>query len=55
MAVDATALWVVDPLEGAFLTLTTCHPEFSSRQRLVVVAELVSGPNARYFAEQGAV
>lgn len=54
MAVDATSLWVVDPLEGAFLTLTTCHPEFSSRQRLVVVAELVSGPNARYFAEQGA-
>ena len=55
MAVDATALWVVDPLDGAFLTLTTCHPEFSSRQRLVVVAELVSGPNARYFAEQGGV
>jgi sortase A len=26
----------------ALLTLTTCHPEFSARQRLVVRAELVS-------------
>lgn len=51
MAVRSNALWVVDPLPGAFLTLTTCHPEFSSRQRLIVVAELVSGPNARYVAE----
>lgn len=54
MAVRANALWVVDPLDGAMLTLTTCHPEFSSRQRLVVVAELVSGPNARYVAEEAA-
>lgn len=54
MAVRANALWVVDPLDGAMLTLTTCHPEFSSRQRLIVVAELVSGPNARYVAEEAA-
>ncbi len=30
---------------SAWLTLTTCHPKFSSRQRLVVFAELVDGPN----------
>lgn len=54
MAVRPTALWVIDPIEGAFLTLTTCHPEFSSRQRLVVVAELVGGPNARWVAEGNA-
>jgi sortase A len=39
-----TDLWVVgeDPLEtGApMLTLTTCHPRFSSRERLVVFAQL---------------
>jgi LPXTG-site transpeptidase (sortase) family protein len=39
-------LWVIDEREGAWLTLTTCHPKFSSRQRLVVFAELVGGPNA---------
>lgn len=38
-------LWVTDPREGAWLTLTTCHPKFSARQRLVVFAELVDGPN----------
>ena len=31
-------LWVTDPRDGAWLTLTTCHPKFSSRQRLVVFA-----------------
>jgi LPXTG-site transpeptidase (sortase) family protein len=45
-AVRPTALWVKDaPAEGAWLTLTTCHPEYSARQRLIVVAELVAGPN----------
>jgi sortase A len=44
--VQPTALWVTDPREGAWLTLTTCHPKFSSRQRLVLFAQLVSGPNA---------
>lgn len=37
--------WVVEPeplgREGPTLTLTTCHPRFSARQRLVVWAELV--------------
>jgi sortase A len=44
--VKATDLWVTEPREGAWLTLTTCHPRFSSRQRLIVFAELVAGPNA---------
>ncbi len=48
-AVRPTALWVTDPREGSWLTLTTCHPEFSARQRLIVVAELVSGPNHAFI------
>lgn len=48
--VPQTGLWVTDPLEGAWLTLTTCHPKFSSRQRLVVFAEMVDGPNASILA-----
>ena len=45
MVVRPTAIWVTEQREGAWLTLTTCHPKFSSRQRLVVFAELVAGPN----------
>ena len=44
--VAPTDVWVAGPREGAWLTLTTCHPKFSARQRLVIGAELVSGPNA---------
>lgn len=44
--VKPTDTWVADPREGAWLTLTTCHPKFSARQRLVIGAELVFGPNA---------
>jgi sortase A len=43
--VKPTDVWVADPREGSWLTLTTCHPKFSARQRLVVTAELISGPN----------
>lgn len=43
--VKPTDLWVLEPREGAWLTLTTCHPKFSSRRRLIVFAELVEGPN----------
>ena len=39
---------VTDDKEGAWLTLTTCNPKFSARQRLIINAELVSGPNLRY-------
>jgi sortase A len=40
--VEATDSWVVattDPTK-AILTLTTCHPEFSAKQRLILSAEL---------------
>jgi len=46
LIVKPTAIWVAQHRDGAWLTLTTCHPKFSSRQRLVVFAELVDGPNA---------
>ena len=32
---------VVAPLEGSFLTLTSCHPKGSARQRIILRAELV--------------
>ena len=44
--VKPTEVWVTEPRAGAWLTLTTCDPKFSARQRLVVFAELVAGPNA---------
>ena len=43
--VRPTEIWVTQDRPGAWLTLTTCHPKLSSRQRLVVFAEMVSGPN----------
>jgi len=42
--VDPSAAEVLDPTDDSRLTLTTCHPEFSARQRLIVVAELASPP-----------
>jgi sortase A len=59
--VAPTETWVVaptpggppgGPATGAFLTLTTCHPEFSDRERLVVHAEL-EGSVARADAPDG--
>jgi sortase A len=46
IVVRPTEIWVTEQRQGAWLTLTTCHPKFSARQRLVVFAELVEGPNA---------
>lgn len=46
--VAPTDVWVADPREGAWLTLTTCNPKFSARERLIVTAELISGPNLEY-------
>lgn len=43
-------VWVTEPKEGAWLTLTTCHPKFSARERLVVFAELTAGPNFEFVA-----
>jgi len=44
--VKPTDVWVTHHREGAWLTLTTCNPEYSARERLVISAELVFGPNA---------
>ena len=38
---------------GAYLTLTTCHPEYSARQRLIVHAVLEGGPVTRAEASDG--
>lgn len=46
--VNPTDLWVTDPKRGAWLTLTTCNPRYSARERLIVQAELVEGPNLLY-------
>ena len=48
IVVSPTDVWVTNARPGAWLTLTTCNPRFSARQRLVIVAELVEGPNAEY-------
>lgn len=45
LVVEPTDVWVTDPRPGAWLTLTTCTPRYSAAQRLIVVAELTSGPN----------
>lgn len=46
--VEPTDVWVTDPIRGAWLTLTTCHPRFSAAERLIIQAELVEGPNLTY-------
>lgn len=46
--VEPTDVWVTDHRAGGWLTLTTCHPKFSARQRLIVFAEMVDGPNLEY-------
>ena len=43
-----TDVWVTNPKRGAWLTLTTCNPRFSARERLVIQAELIAGPNLPY-------
>lgn len=35
------------PAAGSYLTLTTCHPKYSARQRLIVHAELDGAPIAK--------
>ncbi len=42
--VAADAVEVIGPTDDDRLTLTTCHPEFSARQRLVVTAHLRGDP-----------
>lgn len=43
-----TDFWVTEDRDGAWLTLTTCTPKFSAKQRLIVWAEMVSGPNFEF-------
>jgi sortase A len=44
--VEPTAYWVTEERGAATLTLTTCHPKGTNQQRLIVFADLVTGPNA---------
>jgi sortase A len=48
LVVEPTDIWVTDPRSGAWITLTTCHPEFSAQERYIVHAEMVKGPNLRF-------
>ena len=48
VVVKPNGIWVTDSRPGAWLTLITCNPKFSARERLVVFAEMVSGPNYDY-------
>jgi sortase A len=43
--VEPTQISVIAPSTDSRLTLTTCHPRFSARQRLVVVAMLEGSPS----------
>ena len=47
--VQPTDVWVTNDRPGGWLTLTTCEPKFSARQRLVVFAEMVDGPNLEFI------
>jgi LPXTG-site transpeptidase (sortase) family protein len=49
--VDPTDTWVVQPMEGSWLTLITCTPKYTSRQRLIVFSKLVDGPNLDAVAQ----
>lgn len=51
--VQPTDVWVTDHRDGAWLTMTTCEPKFSARQRLVIWAEMVAGPNLDYVESEG--
>jgi len=41
LVVSPDDVWVLDPTTDNRLTLTTCHPRFSARERLIVIAELI--------------
>ena len=44
--VRPTATWVLGDFGDNRVTLTACHPKLSSRQRIIVAAELVAAPAA---------
>ncbi len=41
------------PPTGAYLTLTTCHPKYSARQRLIIHARLEGAPLSKAEAPDG--
>lgn len=41
--IDVTDVWVLDPLPGRMLTLTTCWPRYGSERRMYVRARLREG------------
>jgi sortase A len=41
------------PADGAYLTLTTCHPKYSAAQRLVIHARLDGAPVSKATAPDG--
>lgn len=43
MVLKPEDVWVAHQTDGARLTLTTCHPEGSAKERYVIQAELVEG------------
>jgi sortase A len=45
LIVAPTDVWVTNQVEGGWLTLTACHPRYSARERIIVFARLVDGPN----------
>jgi sortase A len=54
LIVAPTDVWVTEPRPGGWLTLTTCNPKFSARERLIVFAVMVDGPNYDYVRLQEA-
>ncbi len=50
IVVAPTDVWVTEPIDGAWLTLTTCNPKFSAAERLIIQAELIEGPNLEYVS-----
>jgi sortase A len=41
--VEPSAVWIINPTDTPTATLFACHPPGSTRQRIVVFADLVSG------------
>jgi sortase A len=54
LVVDPSDVWVLDASADSRLTLTTCNPKFSARERLVIVAELIGDPAAAGVTEVAA-
>jgi LPXTG-site transpeptidase (sortase) family protein len=45
LIVAPTDVWVTNQVDGAWLTLTACHPRYSARERIIIFARLIDGPN----------